>query len=140
MKHVLTAALLLFSSVVFCQVSGTYIPTLSVTPKIQPNPVIWQSHYSSIGNEVFVDGHITVSVTVSSGLVQTHVSLPIPSNLLSGLPENSYGSGIVLQSTDITAVNCFLQGNTSANDVLLSWRPTQSGAQNLFYHFCYTIK
>lgn len=115
--------------------SGTYTPTLTNGANVSSSSA-GLCHYVRIGNEVQVQGIVTVTPTSAGGTVtEVELSLPVSSNFTA--ISDGWGNG----NTDQTSGSNVVAYASSANDrSVVRFRAQAASATDLYFSFTYTVK
>ncbi len=114
--------------------SGTYTPTFTNGTNVNGNVFNGDFHYMRIGNEVTVEGSVTISAT-GAGNTVFDVSLPIASNFTNTYQLN--GSGI--NNAPSIAGTAVARANTTNDRMSMNYAAISGGGQEYIIRFTYTI-
>jgi hypothetical protein len=118
---------------VYSLTSGTYTPTSSALSNLNSaTPGV--ARYIRVGNVVTIAGDVAVDA-VGAGITSFELTLPVATDVSGGGLCN--GTGAILGVSSYSAVE--VAGNTSTDNIKLSYAAAAGGARTLHYHATYLI-
>lgn len=111
---------------------GKYTPTLTNVANLDASTA-FEARWIRIGNNIFVTGLVQPDATTVGVLCQLGISLPVASNL-----------GVSSDLAGVSAATAVQQaagivGDTANDRAVMQWIATDNTAQNMNFHFAYTV-
>jgi hypothetical protein len=119
-------------------VAGQYTPTLTNTTNVAASTANASTTYIRVGNIVNVAGQINIDPTSASVLTEIAISLPIASNLSSGVQLNGTASRVV--ATGLPQITGSIIAETTGDTAILRFiNDTDVASRGWSFNFQYVI-